>query len=492
METQKIITYEEFGAIGDGINDDISAIAAAHAYANDHHLPVRAKDGARYYIGKQAFTAIVKTNTDWGTAEFIIDDRETEDPHVPVFSVESYQENIMLDIRSLKKNQKKLEVKLPCRCFINIQNSQARKYYREGLNVDNGTEQTDCFVADADGNIKNMIIWDFDQLTSCIAHPIDEETLILNGGIFTTIANHAERVYNYYGRNITIHRSNTKVSNLTHYNTEEGESGSPYRGFLNITSCAFVTVSDCFFTGHRIYSTIGRAGLPVSMGTYDINVFRSSDISFVRCRQDNIMDRTRWGIMGTSFCKNLSLDNCIFSRFDAHMGVTNCTIRNSRLGWQCLNLIGHGTFILENTEAFGRSLINLRDDYGSTWDGTVAIHNCTWHPVNEDSSVFSASYSGNHDFGYPCYMPVEVTIDGLTITDNNLAANPEYHGLSIFSNYDAKINEADDGTKRPYPYHTTRKLCVRGIRTESGKGLFIKKNPYSMPELRYVEFMSEN
>lgn len=71
MEANKIITYEEFGAIGDGRNDDISAIAAAHAYANDHHLPVRARDGARYYIGKQALTAIVKTNTDWGTAELM-------------------------------------------------------------------------------------------------------------------------------------------------------------------------------------------------------------------------------------------------------------------------------------------------------------------------------------------------------------------------------------------------------------------------------------
>ena len=30
----KILTYEEFGAVGDGINDDLPAIVACHAEAN--------------------------------------------------------------------------------------------------------------------------------------------------------------------------------------------------------------------------------------------------------------------------------------------------------------------------------------------------------------------------------------------------------------------------------------------------------------------------
>ena len=35
------VTYEAFGAVGDGVTDDAAAIAAAHAYANEHHLPVK-------------------------------------------------------------------------------------------------------------------------------------------------------------------------------------------------------------------------------------------------------------------------------------------------------------------------------------------------------------------------------------------------------------------------------------------------------------------
>ena len=61
----------------------------------------------------------------------------------------------------------------------------------------NGTEQTDCFVVRKDGTIENPIIWDFPEVTSCVAHPVDEEPLTLTGGTFVTIADQAERVYNY-------------------------------------------------------------------------------------------------------------------------------------------------------------------------------------------------------------------------------------------------------------------------------------------------------
>ena len=48
------------------------------------------------------------------------------------------------------------------------------------------------------------IIWDFDQITDITALPIDEKTLTIKGGRFTTIANNAESKYTYYSRGITI------------------------------------------------------------------------------------------------------------------------------------------------------------------------------------------------------------------------------------------------------------------------------------------------
>jgi hypothetical protein len=79
------------------------------------------------------------------------------------------------------------------------------------------------------------IIWDFDQITEITALPIDEKTLTISGGLFTTIANQDESKYNYYSRNISIQRSNVIVTSLEHRVTGEGDHGAPYNGFINIS-----------------------------------------------------------------------------------------------------------------------------------------------------------------------------------------------------------------------------------------------------------------
>ena len=41
---KRIAIYEDFGAIGDGVHDDIEAIKACHDYANANSLEVYATD----------------------------------------------------------------------------------------------------------------------------------------------------------------------------------------------------------------------------------------------------------------------------------------------------------------------------------------------------------------------------------------------------------------------------------------------------------------
>ncbi|MCR5618406.1 MAG: hypothetical protein K6F83_08965 [Clostridiales bacterium] len=73
------VTYEQFGAKGDGVTNDYQAIVDAHNYANEHNLPVVANDNATYYISHMdpgnPQGAIIKTDTYWGKAKFIIDDQ---------------------------------------------------------------------------------------------------------------------------------------------------------------------------------------------------------------------------------------------------------------------------------------------------------------------------------------------------------------------------------------------------------------------------------
>ncbi|WP_223276073.1 right-handed parallel beta-helix repeat-containing protein [Algoriphagus aquimarinus] len=473
------VHYSDFGAKGDGKTDDMDAIATTHEFANEHDLKVKADDGASYYIGGKEQTAIIQTDTDFGTASFLIDDREVENRNAPVFLVSSSLKPYKLEgITSLKRNQKKIDITLPSSSLISVTNSNEMKYIRFGLNQNNGAPQTDIFLMDKDGNVDQdaPIIWDFDQITEITALPIDEKTLTITGGHFTTIANQEESKYNYYSRNISIQRSNVIVDFLEHHVTGEGDHGAPYNGFINISKAAFVTVKNTILTGHKTYSTIGAAGKPVTMGTYDIIVNRALNVSFINCSQtNNIDDSMYWGIMGSNYSKNLLFDTCILSRFDAHMGVANATIRNSTLGHMGINAIGTGTFTVENSTIRGRSLINLRSDYGSTWEGKLIIRDCTFIPnggKTYSASLINGYNSGQHDFGYTCYMPEQIIIENLKIDDSN---HPEdYQGPAIFGNFNSE--KKNDSYIEKYPYVLTKEVNLKNVTTLSGKELRVSEN----------------
>ena len=484
-----VIRYSDFGARGDGKTDDIDAIAAAHAFANQHGLAVKADEVATYYIGGKNRTAVIRTDTDFGTAAFIIDDTNVQNRNAHVFLVSSNLQPFKLEgISSLKRNQQKIDVSLPGTCLITVTNSNVKRYIRYGLNQNNGSSQTDIFIVDKNGNVdmNAPIIWDFDQITDINALPIDETKLTITGGRFTTIANNAESKYTYYSRGIAIRRSNVLVNGLEHRITGEGDHGAPYGGFISVGDCSSVTVQNTILTGHKTYQTIGSAGLPVSMGTYDISPNRALNLSFVNCSQTNdINDSRYWGIMGSNFCKNIVYDNCTFSRFDAHMGVANATIRNSTLGHQGINAIGSGTFTVENSTIYGRNLINLRSDYGSTWQGELVIRNCTLVPAGGKSasaSLISGSYSGQHDFGYTCYMPERITIENLRIDDSK---HPEdYQGPAIFGNFNPKMT--DESYVEKFPYVRTREVILRKVTTASGKEIRLSDNPFMFKDVKII------
>jgi hypothetical protein len=482
------VTYEAFGAVGNGVADELPAIVEAHAFANTHNLPVQARPGATYHLGRRALTAIIATDTDWGTAHFIIDDTDVENHRQPLFVVRSLLEPVKLSITRLTRDQRRLDVRPPRDCWVRVENNRQRVYIRRGLNQNDGTTQRDCFILRRDGTIEGDIDWNYDTITRVEARPIDERTLVLKGGIFTTTANRMkqEKGYNYWARNIVINRSNTTVTGLTHHVVGETDVGHPYSGFLAVNSCANVTLRDCFVTGHKTYTTIGAAGKPVSMGSYDLSANEVVNFTLIGCRMDNICDTTRWGVIGANFCKNIVLENCTLSRMDVHQGVSGAyTIRNCTLGHAGLNAIGRGTLTVENSTLNGHSLVTLRGDYGSTWEGTIVIRNCRWIPACGapiQPYVINASNDGQHNFGYPCFMPREILIDGLVIDDRQHLK--DYAGPYLFTDPDGS---APPTAARPFPYRLTERVTLRKVTTTSGQKLRLSPDAAFAASLRVTE-----
>ncbi|MBQ3498312.1 MAG: hypothetical protein IJA87_04195 [Clostridia bacterium] len=414
------VTYEEFGAVGDGKADDFDAIIKTHKYANENGLSVFANETATYYIGGANKTAYIMTDVSWSTAKFIIDDTNVENRSAWVFNIAPSQssENITGNVSPLKIDATNIGTTLESKSLVVLTDSNVKRYIRKGANQNSGSNQADVIIVDESGSISadTPLIWDFDAVTNAVAYPIDSETLTVKGGRFTTIANNASSEYNYYSRGIQVRRSNTVIDDLYHDITNEGKTGAPYSAFVSLSCCADVTVKNSTFTGHKKYTTIGSAGTSVTMGTYDIGAATSVNARFINCKQTNdITDGDYWGIAGTNYCKNLVYNGCAFSRFDAHQGVLNATVINSVLGHHGIKLIGSGTALIENTIVLSDSFVDLRSDYGSTWNGEMIIRNCEFYPTGVASHIIKAENSEDHDFGYTCYLPQKIEVDGLFV-----------------------------------------------------------------------------
>jgi hypothetical protein len=217
------------------------------------------------------------------------------------------------------------------------------------------------------------------------------------------------------------------------------------------------------------------------MGSYDYNANNVVNFSMINCRMNHITDRSRWGVIGSNFCKNILLEDCTLSRMDTHQGVSGTyMIRRCTLGWMGLNAIGRGLLTVEDSTLYGSTLVSFRHDYGSTWEGDLVIRNCRWVPAGGDTSgphMINVSNDGTHDFGYPCSMPRQVRIGGLFVDDTN--HHEDYQGMYFFTDpgevHDG-VSEISPGEEAPFPYDPCREVKVRGLTTASGKKPRISPN----------------
>jgi len=249
----------------------------------------------------------------------------------------------------------------------------------------------------------------------------------------------------YFHRNLNISRSNTVVRNLAHYVEGEitleeqaaGMTGPAYKGFYQASNANNVLIENCVVSARRYYAP----------GTYGFGAGLVNQIVLKNCKQSNFylkdengnlthinsMEKSTltgkpicWGLGGTNFCKNMVYDGCEITRFDAHQGLCNGKIVNSKCSY--INLIGYGEMLIENShlELKDSTIFQLRRDYGSTWEGTVIIRNCDVDPneeITKKDKLYVCSMKWyNHDFGYVCHFP-NIIIDNLRLIKRDVPIN---------------------------------------------------------------------
>ena len=340
------VYYSDFGVKGDGVSDDSLAIRAAHDFANTYDMPVLGDKDAVYRIvtmynnGKYS-AIVIKTDTDWRGAKFIIDD--THVGYIPddtsnteystdIFAVNSNYTNSNITTNNafvkainesggISLDTKKLANGLGYPALLVIYDSSHKCYIRYGGNANSGADKNEIVLIDAEGNVDPSTPWlfEYSKVTKITIHRIDVKPITIKNAIFESLASKVNLIGDnkYMGRGIRINRPNVTIENLEHIITGEipkhavvdkdsnilegytrnsstgkiydpngkevtdGSAvafvGHAFNGFINVNTTHNVLVKGCSFQGRMYYL----------QGTYDILITRSNAVTFKNCTQNN-------------------------------------------------------------------------------------------------------------------------------------------------------------------------------------------------------------
>ena len=493
--------YEEYGAKGNGVADDFEAMQACHEYANLWGHRVKGKSTANYYIGAGhgEESIIIKTDTDWGGCTITIDNTSvlpgSRESKTSLLVIAADKEPEELDISKFLH----VTADNPWRdsgdvttnigyapgeaCMLLILSKERKQYIRYGVNEDAGDWQQELILVDAEGNIdpSTPLQWTYTQIDKVTKISTTERPITV-GNLNTVVKAHrpSESVYESYYRNFKITRSNTLVKDVKHSITNEGEdAGCPFSSMVSASECSNVTIDNYTFRAPKRYRAQGSNG-ESTMGSYGLGAAKSNNVIFKNIHQTDLRDEngvvnSDTGAFGSNYCKNLTLLDSTLSLFDAHRGTYNATLINSEV--RSLNVIGEGLLYLERVKLVGidqKFSIGLREDYGSTWEGDVELIDCQVElNTTKKFDLFRITqYIAVWTYGYTCYFPQRILIDGLTCVDSK---GNTVSGVTIglseylsknFGAHDISVPESQGGGGGVNPYIGCKEIVIKNCQSD--------------------------
>ena len=351
-------------------------------------------------------------------------------------------------------------------------NSEHKVFRRRGYSQYNGEAMQEIIVIDSNGYVseETPIMFDYTKLDYIMVYKLDPSSAISvgNATIHTLESkiNHNLRKSSgsyeyktgYIKRGIGVTRSYTTVHNVNHVITygfnlldrSIGLAGPAYNGMFIAQNANHVTFKDCVIPGRQSY---GENGSYMGHSSYNFNARMVNKIVLDGCIQSNfwvIVNKSmgtmtpsteyvngalpsmsvvningesmqmHWGIGGTNYCKNMEYINSQISRFDAHAGLYNGKVINTKINM--MSLTGYGDMVLENVDWYQHgttwALLYFRDDYGYHWDGDVTIKDTRAH-LYDITSAKPVFYLYMHRYvnwysGYTTAIP-NLTVDNLDI-----------------------------------------------------------------------------
>lgn len=449
------INYKQFGAVGDGMNDDGLQIKQAHQLANTLGLPVINESGEFWIKGTHRIE--IQTNVRWGHTILHIDEglNTRTDPR---FIVSSRYREIPIEMSSVAKAALLEKLKpgttlIPelvdyKNCLVFVVDADDKVGIRYGYPRHRGWSKEEFFYVEEHGRIVGEIAWSFHNYTSLIAYPCDENVLIIEGGTFFLSGDSPGVDYEGYWYNgFVVNRSRTIIRNQW-IGLEPGREDvalDPRRAFYS-----FERVYDVILENVRLIpweKDRPGTGRDVPQGTYGLGGNRTLNATFRNITAEG--SAIHWGVFGTNLFKNFRIEHCRLNRVDVHFHCWNLYVKDSEIGYKGFTLTGGGDLFIENTKRYGNQFINFRRDYGARWDGHIRLRNCRLIVEHEDAKAVALNYvPADFDYKYPIGYGRSIKVDDFTF---DYTGRPGAKGISQIMQIAAFSKVTDTGERVFFP-----------------------------------------
>ena len=417
------VTYEDFGAVGDGKSEDFGAIYKTHEYANEHGLTVKATAGRTYYIKDtklgtdEVHVAKIKTNVDWCGAHFIIDNTNLtvmkdypEERKIAmqwIFLVVPEKEHEMFTIEDpvaleriakagINQKTKKIDIGVDWDgpMMIVPYTSAHKAFKRRGTTQFDGSDMHEIILLDKAGNVspETPIMFSYATVDKLEVYKLDPScALTVENGVFTTLesrVNHyipkadGTRAYIYHGyinRGIKVLRSYTTVKNIEHIVTggftlldrvERNLEGAMYHGFISVADANHVTLKDCILPGR---TSPGPGG---GHSSYGFNAQSVNKIVLDGCIQPNFwvtIDPETYEIKNATVYDKNAVGCAVKGAKDVYEGMSTVTVNgvSRKLCWGF-----GGTHYCKNMEYINSTLTRF-DAHSGLYNGKIINCNVT-------------------------------------------------------------------------------------------------------------------
>lgn len=399
-------------------NDGIE-IKQAHEYANANGLPVKVA-GGDYLIKGRNFIPI-ETDVDFGMSTFHIaeDDFTTYSQPFTVKSAHTWGTIQLTETFTIKKGQKRIsELKQYAGHLALITDNSRMEGYRYG-DITQGNAVRDFIYIENGGYIIGDITHDYTSVDITVeVREVDKNRLTISGGEFLwngrTGINTGDNYVNCVGFAVERDRVTIQNQSIKYEDNVIHNEVSWANGFYTATKVYDFSIEDTIISPRIKVNN----GVSYAIAGQLVIDYRIENVS-------GLGDVDYWGSMGTNEITNLIIIGSKLKRIDTHYHLWNLTIRDSET--QAIKATGGGEMIIENTNVVStdenstRSFIYFRDDYGSTWDGSVTINDSKLIiSGNDGRKINLVTFQATElDYGYPIVFARKVKVTNFDFVFDN-------------------------------------------------------------------------